>query len=616
MGDKVRGKLNQIDWSKSNQVAININRQKHRQEAGSRDRPAPNQISRDNRSRTGVTSSQNDDSDIPINRYRSVVAPVKSGREEERVITQRASAEVTKRKGTRHSAKGSDSGEDGNPVYVGYIGSLNIPHDSMSTGIWAIQRPMCELYFPYREQQTYAQERIITQSMTGLNIYYLPSEHADEPESLTIEWDDILYVEPLRFSTKKHPGDKKAVLAAFEPCEAQRLALLGNRDSLFVALSKQHKHISLLKHPALLCMVVRSPHSPTELFAHGYICGTVEDSVFLARNIRDELDTRYRESLKSGGVSAASRLSASHLSLSNEDYKLNKHSSSKVKVKHKKKEKRRDSYTTHTGDDEDDLGTYHFGMMHSPSPSYNSAYGDVDDTVNDNFVFGQAGKLPASRRDSRNSSSSDGRSQVHPGYSNGRPVGVVQPQAPAVRDGFKVLPSNVQLDRSNLKPTAVNVKTNRYSDVTPELDQKLKMRQQEEEPMLSPMAPRSVVNPLAEAEPEQQRKSFLSPTPGPINKMSTSLPFKPAAAMPQSGWHEPVLGNFKSKEKIHNKLNSQMVDATELPKMKSDKKEQEIAHLFSDLNVDSAELHEENNNFSLRSSGPTSQLHEAMGFMP
>lgn len=73
--------------------------------------------------------------------------------------------------------------------------------------------------------------------------------------------------------------DQKAVLAAFEPCEAQRLTLLGNRDSLFAPLSKQHKHISLLKHPALLCFVVRSPRPPYEVFTHGYICSTVDESV-------------------------------------------------------------------------------------------------------------------------------------------------------------------------------------------------------------------------------------------------------------------------------------------------------------------------------------------------
>ena len=73
--------------------------------------------------------------------------------------------------------------------------------------------------------------------------------------------------------------DKKLVRAAFEPSEAQRLTMLGNRDSLYTPLGKQHKHISLLKHPALLCMVVRSPQNNNDIFTHGYVCSTVEESV-------------------------------------------------------------------------------------------------------------------------------------------------------------------------------------------------------------------------------------------------------------------------------------------------------------------------------------------------
>lgn len=81
------------------------------------------------------------------------------------------------------------------------------------------------------------------------------------------------------------PGkDKKTVRAAFEPCEAQRLALLGNKDSLYTPLHKQHRHISLLKHPALLCMVVKSPDNPTQIYTHGYICSTVEEGVSLSNN--------------------------------------------------------------------------------------------------------------------------------------------------------------------------------------------------------------------------------------------------------------------------------------------------------------------------------------------
>lgn len=51
---------------------------------------------------------------------------------------------------------------------------------------------------------------------------------------------------------------------------------------------------------------------------------------------------------------------------------------------------------------------------------------------------------------------------------------------------------------------------------------KLKMRQHEadSQPVLSSLAPRSVVNPLADSGHEQHRKSFLSSAPGPISKVA------------------------------------------------------------------------------------------------
>jgi len=50
------------------------------------------------------------------------------------------------------------------------------------------------------------------------------------------------------------------------------------------------------------------------------------------------------------------------------------------------------------------------------------------------------------------------------------------------------------------------------------------MRQKEsEETILNPLAPRSVVNPLAETHPEHNRKLYISPTPGPISKVNNCL---------------------------------------------------------------------------------------------
>lgn len=63
---------------------------------------------------------------------------------------------------------------------------------------------MSELYFPYREKKVWAQERVITVSAAGLEIYYLADPYDDEPTTTVIGWEDILYVEPLRFTTKKY----------------------------------------------------------------------------------------------------------------------------------------------------------------------------------------------------------------------------------------------------------------------------------------------------------------------------------------------------------------------------------------------------------------------------
>lgn len=71
---------------------------------------------------------------------------------------------------------------------------------------------------------------------------------------------------------------------AFEPCEVQRLAMLGDREYLFTSLSKQHKPLSLLKHPALFCMVVKNSQALEEYFTHAFVCDTVEESVSINTN--------------------------------------------------------------------------------------------------------------------------------------------------------------------------------------------------------------------------------------------------------------------------------------------------------------------------------------------
>lgn len=63
---------------------------------------------------------------------------------------------------------------------------------------------MGALYFPYRDKKAYAQERVISATSEGLDVYYLSNPDADEPTSLKIHWADILYVEPLRFTTRKY----------------------------------------------------------------------------------------------------------------------------------------------------------------------------------------------------------------------------------------------------------------------------------------------------------------------------------------------------------------------------------------------------------------------------
>ena len=83
------GALKQIDWSRSNQVSININKKKPSQTRAPPD-PVRSREVHDNRvparpassnglssSRSHDSSSYNDITDVPINRYKSVVAPVK-----------------------------------------------------------------------------------------------------------------------------------------------------------------------------------------------------------------------------------------------------------------------------------------------------------------------------------------------------------------------------------------------------------------------------------------------------------------------------------------------------------------------------------------------------------
>lgn len=130
--------------------------------------------------------------------------------------------------------------------------------------------------------------------------------------------------------------------------------------------------------------------------------------------------------------------------------------------------------------DEDDLGTFNFGMsLTSAAPgsalsphSFHEQHQtnmDIDNTVNDNFVIGPSGSRSDSRQKSRYSTFSEldeNFDSVSRSSNGGRPVGVVQPQMSSLRDGYRVLPSDVQLDKSNLRPTAVNIKAKHYNEVS------------------------------------------------------------------------------------------------------------------------------------------------------
>jgi len=61
------GALNQIDWSKSNQVSINVKPKQQPNQTSLQQAPA---------SKQAPASA----GDVPINQYRSIVAPVKSGK--------------------------------------------------------------------------------------------------------------------------------------------------------------------------------------------------------------------------------------------------------------------------------------------------------------------------------------------------------------------------------------------------------------------------------------------------------------------------------------------------------------------------------------------------------
>lgn len=59
-----------------------------------------------------------------------------------------------------------------------------------------------------------------------------------------------------------------------------------------------------------------------------------------------------------------------------------------------------------------------------------------------------------------------------------------------------------------------------------------------------------------------------------------------------------------------------MVDKRELPKMKEDKKEMEMANLFSSVGFDSQNNVVDGGNDASAESGAMSGLHDALGFMP
>lgn len=162
---------------------------------------------------------------------------------------------------------------------VTYLGSCMLT--TSATGVGAVQKPLRELYFSYRQSGAMpdsSRQRYLTMSSRGLTMSWKePSRSA--PTEVFYSMPNILFWDAVQFVVVK--GTKK-LCGAFEPLDNDHSR---NKDNLFVVLEKKYQFLQQMRHPALFVCVLRRTTGVKAMDVHVFVCLNEDEALGLVHGL-------------------------------------------------------------------------------------------------------------------------------------------------------------------------------------------------------------------------------------------------------------------------------------------------------------------------------------------
>ena len=174
---------------------------------------------------------------------------------------------------------------------VDYLGAL--PISNRSTNLAALQRPLKDLYFRYREQRNVGQSNLpgtLEINDTGLRVQYIRELHKGvqeifNPFATIAVWAAVKFVHkrdvvPMDGSVRH----RFAFLPLISDPDSQ------DKHRLYHELDFHEVELAAdAPHPPIFACVMRRTGVPKQLECHGFVCASAEDAIIVAANLYQAL---------------------------------------------------------------------------------------------------------------------------------------------------------------------------------------------------------------------------------------------------------------------------------------------------------------------------------------
>jgi hypothetical protein len=174
---------------------------------------------------------------------------------------------------------------------VDYLGAL--PISNRSTNLSALQRPLKDLYFRYKEQRNVGQSNLpgtMEINDTGLRVQYIREMHKGvqelfNPFATIAVWAAVKFVHkrdvvPMDGSVRH----RFAFLPLISDPDSQ------DKHKLFHDLDFHEVELAAdAPHPPIFACVMRRTGAPKQLECHGFVCASAEDAIIVAANLYQAL---------------------------------------------------------------------------------------------------------------------------------------------------------------------------------------------------------------------------------------------------------------------------------------------------------------------------------------